>query len=76
MLRGVVTIQAVIAHTSDVVGLGRRPGYLPTRRTGRTTLTGQVIDQAELFGLLARLRDLGATLLALEPLVDDARAPG
>jgi hypothetical protein len=32
-----------------------------------TTLTGRIIDQAELFGLLARLRDLGATLLSLEP---------
>ena len=37
---------------------------------GTTTLTGLVIDQAELFGLLARLRDLGATLLAVEPCVD------
>jgi hypothetical protein len=27
--------------------------------------------QAELFGLLARLRDLGAALLAVEPLADD-----
>jgi hypothetical protein len=34
---------------------------------GTTTLTGQVVDQAELFGLLARLRDLGATLVSLEP---------
>ena len=38
---------------------------------GTTTLTGHVIDQAELFGLLARLRDLGATLLAIEPLADE-----
>ena len=37
---------------------------------GTTTLTGLVIDQAELFGLLARLRDLGATLLAVEPCAD------
>ena len=32
-----------------------------------TTLTGPIVDQAELFGLLARLRDLGATLLSVEP---------
>jgi hypothetical protein len=38
---------------------------------GTTTLTGPVIDQAALFGLLARLRDLGATLLAVECLADD-----
>jgi hypothetical protein len=35
-----------------------------------TTLTGRIIDQAELFGLLARLRDLGATLLAVEFLTE------
>jgi hypothetical protein len=38
---------------------------------GTTTLSGQVVDQAALFGLLARLRNLGATLLAVEPLADD-----
>jgi hypothetical protein len=38
---------------------------------GTTTLTGQVVDQAALFGLLARLRDLGATLLAVEPFADE-----
>jgi hypothetical protein len=43
---------------------------------GTTTLTGRVIDQAELFGLLARLRDLGATLLAVEPLADDEPSTG
>jgi hypothetical protein len=36
-----------------------------------TTLTGCVVDQAELFGLLARLRDLGAILLAVEPLLNE-----
>jgi hypothetical protein len=38
---------------------------------GTTTLTGPVVDQAALFGLLARLRDLDATLLAVECLADD-----
>jgi hypothetical protein len=33
-------------------------------------------DQAELFGLLARLRDLGATLLAVEALDHEPRPPG
>jgi hypothetical protein len=40
-----------------------------------TTLTGQTGDQAELFGLLGRLRDLGATLLAVEPLENHPRMP-
>ena len=35
---------------------------------GTTTLTGALVDQAALYGLLSRLRDLGATLLAVERL--------
>jgi hypothetical protein len=33
---------------------------------GTTTLTGPLVDQAALYGLLSRLRDLGATLLSVE----------
>jgi hypothetical protein len=33
---------------------------------GTTTLTGDVADQAELHGLLARVRDLGVTLLSVQ----------
>lgn len=32
---------------------------------GTCTLTGPVADQAQLHGVLARLRDIGATLLSL-----------
>ena len=35
-------------------------------RDGSTTLSGPVADQEALYGVLARLRDLGATLLAVE----------
>jgi hypothetical protein len=35
---------------------------------GTTDLVGPLVDQAALFGLLARLRDLGATLLLVEQL--------
>ena len=35
---------------------------------GTTELAGPMVDQAALFGLLARLRDLGATLLLVERL--------
>ena len=35
---------------------------------GTTELAGPLVDQAALFGLLARLRDLGATLLLVERL--------
>jgi hypothetical protein len=39
---------------------------------GTSTLTGVVVDQAEPHGLLARVRDLGVTLLSLRAL-EDAR---
>ena len=41
---------------------------------GTTTLTGPLVDQAALYGLLGRLRDLGATLLGVEQLVADGQA--
>jgi hypothetical protein len=44
---------------------------------GTTTLTGPLVDQAALYGLLGRLRDLGATLLAVERLsIDGSAADG
>ncbi len=41
---------------------------------GTTTLRGPVTDQAELHGLLAKVRDLGATLLSVTTLDSDGRA--
>jgi hypothetical protein len=35
---------------------------------GTCTLTGEVADQAQLHGVLARLRDIGATLVSLRML--------
>ena len=35
---------------------------------GTSTLTGPIADQAQLHGVLARLRDIGATLLSLNAL--------
>lgn len=32
---------------------------------GETTLTGEIVDQAALYGLLLRIRDLGIPLLAI-----------
>ncbi|WP_235522398.1 hypothetical protein [Cellulomonas sp. Root137] len=42
---------------------------------GATSLTGVVADQAELHGLLARIRDLGVTLVSVG-IVDPVRGPG
>jgi hypothetical protein len=42
-------------------------GLSVTRETdGTTTLRGAVADQAQLYGLLTKLRDLGATLIAVQ----------
>lgn len=48
-------------HWSD------RLGGLALRRNvdGTTTLTGPLADQAQLHGVLAGLRDIGATLLSV-----------
>lgn len=45
---------------------------------GDTTLEGAVRDQTALHGLLARVRDLGLTLIAVElrPTAPDASPPG
>jgi hypothetical protein len=41
---------------------------------GETVLTGLVIDQSALYGLLAKLRDLGLPLLSVSTLeMDDER---
>jgi hypothetical protein len=42
---------------------------------GTTELIGPLVDQAALFGLLARLRDLGATLLLVEHLTAEPAQP-
>ncbi len=38
---------------------------------GATTLCGPVTDQAELHGLIAKVRDLGATLLSVRSIDTD-----
>ena len=48
-----------------LVDLVRRPRPSSTRTTVTTTLRGAVADQAELHGLLAKVRDLGATLISV-----------
>lgn len=40
---------------------------------GTTTLRGAVTDQAELHGLLAKVRDVGATLISVTPAADHRR---
>jgi hypothetical protein len=41
--------------------------YTLTAGTDETILTGLVHDQAELFGILLRIRDLGLKLVSVKP---------
>jgi hypothetical protein len=41
-------------------------------KNGRTILTGEVIDQPHLFGILARLNGLGLVLLSVQALSEAA----
>ncbi len=38
---------------------------------GETVLRGELVDQAALYGTLAKLRDLGLALIAVRALTDD-----
>ena len=42
--------------------------FTPTFKGDETILTGVVHDQAELFGVLLKIRDLGLRLVSLNPL--------
>jgi hypothetical protein len=42
-------------------------------RDGDTVLTGRVIDQPQLYGILERINGLGLELLSVESLSDDAK---
>ncbi len=41
---------------------------------GTTAITGTLVDQAQLYGLIDRMRDLGVELLSVD--VDDGKASG
>jgi hypothetical protein len=43
---------------------------------GRTAISGPVVDQAQLHGLLARVRDLGLDLVSVNSTLDPAASPG
>ena len=61
MLRVEVRIKGRIApHWSDWFS-----GLTVTPTGGETLLTGEVTDQAALYGLLARVRDLGLFLVSV-----------
>jgi hypothetical protein len=60
-------LSARLAAAFDGMTLARRPGA--------TELAGEVADQAQLHGLLTRIRDLGLTLESVRVLDADPTAP-
>ncbi len=46
-------------------------GLALRRVSGETVLTGRLVDQAALHGLLAKVRDLGLTLIAVNQIDRD-----
>jgi hypothetical protein len=53
---------------------GAFEGMAPRYRSGHTDLTGEIADQAQLHGLLRRIRDLGLELenVSVRPKQDDS----
>jgi len=49
---------------------GRFGGMALEGRNGLTTLTGEVVDQAQLIGYVQRGQELGVDLVSVEPLDD------
>ena len=50
-------------------------GFLIEKQENFTLLIGEVSDQAALYGLLIRIRDLGLTLISVETLDDIQNIP-
>jgi hypothetical protein len=61
----------------DPVWEDRFPGFIVSRDSaGNTVLTGAVEDQAALYGLISRARDLGLKLIAVEQVQDGGDPQG
>ena len=71
--KGTRTTYRIVARSE----LGERyeaafDGMRMETKDGETILTGEIADQAHLFGTLDRLNALGLQLLSVQPLEDDA----
>ena len=60
--------------TLDEGSSGWFDGFTFTQEDGKTLLEGQVIDQAALLGILAKINDLGLVILSVKR--RDPRKPG
>jgi hypothetical protein len=76
MRKGTGTVYRIVARSelSDVYAVAFEGMEMETK-DGDTVLTGQIIDQPHLFGILDRINGLGLELLSVQVLPDDAH-PG
>lgn len=65
----------VVGHLDNRYSNGFEEFVIIRCDDGTCTLTGSVTDQAQLHGLLARLRDLGAPLVSLHAIDDVEGVP-
>ena len=77
-----VTVRSPRSYRLTVAGrldASRAPWFdgfvLTSAEDGTTTISGPVTDQAQLHGLLAKIRDLGITLVSLEAAGEDGPPP-
>jgi hypothetical protein len=61
----------VAGHLDDHWAAALGDLTLDRREDGTTSLTGPIVDQAQLHGILARIRDLGVPLLTLRSLAGE-----
>ena len=75
MRRGTGTVYRIVVRSE----LGDKyavafEGVQMEARDGVTVLTGRIIDQPQLYGILERINGLGLELLSVEALPEDARS--
>jgi hypothetical protein len=67
-LRGVTTYRIVVDGELSDRFVATFEHMRLERDSGRTSLTGEIADQAQLHGLLARVADLGLSLVSFQPI--------
>jgi hypothetical protein len=70
--RGTWTVYRIVVRSelSDVYAVAFE-GMEMEARDGVTVLTGKIIDQPQLYGILSRINGLGLKLLSVEAMPDD-----
>ena len=73
MRKGTGTVYRIVARSelSDVYAVAFEGMEMETK-DGDTVLTGKIIDQPHLFGILDRINGLGLELLSVQVLSEDA----